>query len=248
MRKWNMSECEDNYRVRSRNNTFTLIELLIVITIIGILAAMLLPALSSTKYRAREVLCLANLHQQGTASFMYADDSAKFPEPVRGNCWPFGRMQSALGNYSAGQALLVETGYLGTAEILYCPASLDKPENKWGGTSELGTWTYRMWWRYDGKGTHTGPIWISSIDYPYWVNYPRLSTSPLITRNLRSDPETVMISDAILDNSGGEIGSNHSPYGTPKGGGILYLDGSVRLKTMSEVMMRLSYAGHRFHF
>jgi prepilin-type N-terminal cleavage/methylation domain-containing protein len=122
-----------------RRAGFTLVELLVVIAIIGILIAMLLPAIQAARESARRANCASNLRQIGTAMLLYADRNSDQLPPSgigkEGNysatdfqndlykhswfalCWPMMEQQAAYSQLNLGYSAESDQGNPGSTTL-----------------------------------------------------------------------------------------------------------------------------------
>lgn len=108
----------------SRRRAFTLVELLVVISIITLLIAMLLPALGKSREATESAICGSHMRQCGIAAQSYTDDHAsKFPSAfnwvLHVTCWHDWHQMERIE-----QGLMFQKGYITDRNLYMCPSFL----------------------------------------------------------------------------------------------------------------------------
>lgn len=139
-----------------RRRAFTLVELLVVVSIVALLIALMLPALKGAREQARRIKCAANLRMFGMAMMIYDQDNGMFP-PSAENVW-------------VRYANVMRDVYGVQVDTTVCPSSAPRTftsEYRWQTT----TYTGQIFYRYlSGYGPIAGPEdngW-NRLGFPLW--------------------------------------------------------------------------------
>jgi prepilin-type N-terminal cleavage/methylation domain-containing protein/prepilin-type processing-associated H-X9-DG protein len=232
---------------------FTLIELLVVIAIIGILTALLLPALSMAKGHAKSVACKNHLHQMGVALQMYVHDNRnKYPHYLG----PVGAAyDDAAGQRGRATGLVYWSSKLGPYGVLawtnrafHCPgytAEIAVPWRK--DTPERhGSYAYNTYGVRTANTTR-GVFGLGPIQY--WETAPGVNVRAVAESQVVAPSELLAMGDAFMKvgmKGGSDVWGCVNPLGSPlleapyvarhgRKDNQVYVDGHVSAKAPREL-------------
>lgn len=209
-----ISQCHSAGELKLRKSSvFTLIELLVVIAIIGILSALLLPALSLAREYGKSCSCINNLKQISLANALYENNCGFFVAGRAGGYYSgqhwHGWRESSSDTWDSSQGPLVS--YLGkTGKIKECP-SIEKffdANTNISNAKNFGAGGYG--YNFSGVGS---TAYINGYNSSAW-------TSGMKAANIKNPEKTVMFGDCahlyngdIVEND--ELNSPYSLYNAP---------------------------------
>jgi prepilin-type N-terminal cleavage/methylation domain-containing protein/prepilin-type processing-associated H-X9-DG protein len=207
---------------------FTLVELLVVIAIIGILASMLLPALSKARETARKAFCLNNQKQMYLLMHAYKEDNDSYLSGSNFSNSPYMLKITWTDGVTSCQTTEIKTNaYIspgdqsGAGQLFYCPSA---PLSAVWGTNPI--YEHRSTYFILSNYPRTGDITLGRPEYMSWYDGGNWK---------KFKPEQSLVHDMImyptaLTTQPDRYRSTHSD----EGANTMFVDGSVRWKTIGD--------------
>jgi len=230
-------------KIRTTQKAFTLIEILVTVTIIAILAAMVLPAINRAKEKAREVSCMNNLKQLGIILLLYAEDNDDWLPP---GVW--GESFRIRGNVSR----VLHSRYGVKKQLITCPSGdmyrrfYGNPGWTWPATDAM------MSYHYIGGDGGAASVYGWYTTY-FNFNTPRRPT-PKTRFNAKWADRTPLMWDISYDAA--DVASHywHKPpisnhpnkNGTAAFQNVLFLDGHVEKQILTDGVGKYRW-GHDYY-
>ena len=247
------------------SNAFTLIELLVVITILGLLAALLLPALSRSRLKAQQTCCINNVRQLFLASANYLSDSGRFAPRIY-PAFPGGTWMGTLNDYIPNPSLRVcvtaplktpvpkQGNLTGTADRAWVRWTFDNSKMFYGSYGYNG-WLYsdmkftdltdgRQAMVFASEGSIESPSQTPVFFDENWVDAWPLETDPpaknLYTGTEINNRRDLNMGRCTISRHGGSIPSRairnlHSGENMPGNVEIVMVDGHTRTVALEQL-------------
>jgi prepilin-type processing-associated H-X9-DG protein/prepilin-type N-terminal cleavage/methylation domain-containing protein len=183
---------------------FTLVELLVTVSVIALLMGILMPALGSARSGARELVCKSNLRQLVLANEGYAGENDEAYVPAASDLWDGGGLRRWHGVRDSIDEAFDPlrgplAGYLSDGQVKECPAKVDFAKGQgWNANFEQGCGGYGYNMTYIGSR-----LWSNGISdaESYKSTYAKTTRVTEISR----PGETLMFADAAMANGPGVL-------------------------------------------
>jgi prepilin-type N-terminal cleavage/methylation domain-containing protein len=214
---------------RHNRGGFSLIELMIIIAIIGILIALLLPALSRAKAKAARTACINNQKQLAVALLLYTERDA-------GGCFPATNLSANVStdvrgrrisnNISVSYGFFIAPELGGQTRVFQCPADTFTDAGKWG-IVKLSD--YKEW------GTSYG---FNGQNFPTNVPPPYSGLAGVPLKRVARPERTVLTYDSPVLRGYTWHGSRQEPRAEPVRNVMSFVDGHAEfLRTVTPALI-----------